>query len=263
MTSEPKVNSGQKIAIVTGGSRGIGRNTAVSLAERGVDLIITYQSNRAEADAAVTAIEVMGRTAVALQLEVGDIGSLSDFADRVRATLQDTWGRSDFDYLVNNAGSHRRGRIGEITETDFDYLCNIHFKGVFFLIQELLPLMTDGGRIINVSSALTRFITPGSTNSAVYASMKGAVEVLTRYMAQELGSRGITVNAVAPGAIETDFGGGVVRDNREVNRLIASHTALGRAGLTDDIGPMIASLLSDANRWVTGQRIEASGGMFL
>ena len=262
MTSESTANSG-RIALVTGGSRGLGSNTAISLARVGTHVIITYQSNRKEAEATVAAIKAIGREAIALQLDCADIASFAAFASRLSAHLRETWGRAHFDYLINNGGSHRRGRIGEVTEDDFDYLCNVHFKGVLFLTQRLLPLLVDGGRIVNVSSGLTRFITPGSTNSVVYASMKGAVEVLTRYMAQDLARRGITVNVVAPGAIETDFGGAVVRDNLEVHRLIAANTALGRVGVPEDIGPMIASLLSEANRWVTGQRIEVSGGMFL
>jgi NAD(P)-dependent dehydrogenase (short-subunit alcohol dehydrogenase family) len=255
-----KQNSTPRLAIVTGASRGLGRNTALNLAKRGVDVIITYHSNQAEADSAVAAIEALGRKAEALRLDVGDAASFSDFAAQVRQALTRTWGRDRFDYLVNNAGVSAPGTIAEMTEADFDRLVDIHFKGVFFLTQKLLPLIADGGRIVNISSGLARFALPGY---GVYGALKGAVEVLTRYMAKELGPRGITANVVAPGAIETDFSGGLVRDNPEVNKHIAAQTALGRVGLPDDIGPMIAALLSDENRWVTAQRIEVSGGMFL
>jgi len=254
------LNSTPKLAIVTGASRGLGRNTALSLANRGVDVILTYQSNQAEADSAVAAIEALGRRAVALQLDVGNAASFGDFAGQVAKALAQTWGRDRFDYLVNNAGVAAPGSIAEMTEADFDRLVDIHFKGVFFLTQKLLPLIADGGRIVNISSGLARFAMPGY---AAYGALKGAVEVLTRYMAKELGPRGIAVNVVAPGAIETDFGGGRVRDDAELNRHVAAQTALGRVGVPDDIGPMIAALLSDENRWVNAQRIEVSGGMFL
>ena len=249
-----------KLAIITGGSRGLGRNTALSLAGRGVDVILTYHSNRGEADSAVKAIEGQGCKAIALQLDAGEVGSFPGFAAEVSSTLGSTWGRDRFDFLVNNAGTSHHAPFLETTEADFDRLMNVHFKGVYFLTQKLVPMMEDGGRIVNVSSGLARFAFPGSS---AYASMKGAVEVLTRYLAKELGSRGIAVNTVAPGAIETDFSGGMVRDNPEVNRMVASMTALGRAGVPDDIGPMIASLLSDDNRWVNAQRIEVSGGTLI
>ena len=252
-------NSTSKLAIVTGASRGLGRNTALNLAKRGVDVIVTYHSNRAEADAAVAEIEALGRKAVALQLDAGKVSSFAAFVDGVRSALSG-WGRDRFDYLVNNAGVSAPGSITDMREADFDQLVDIHFKGMFFLTQGLLPLMADGGRIVNISSGLARFALPGY---AVYGALKGAVEVMTRYMAKELGGRGITVNVVAPGAIETDFGGGAVRDNADLNKFVAAQTALGRVGLPDDIGPMIAALLSDENRWVTAQRIEVSGGMFL
>jgi NAD(P)-dependent dehydrogenase (short-subunit alcohol dehydrogenase family) len=260
MPKQMQVNSTGKVAIVTGASRGLGRNTAISLAERGTDVIVTYHSNRAEADSLVGAIEALGRKAVALRLDASDIASFGGFAEQVQAALRSVWARDCFDHLVNNAGAHHPAPLGQITEADFDRLCNLHFKGVLFLTQKLLPLIAEGGRIVNLSTGLTRFVSEGS---AAYASMKGAVEVLTRYMAKELAPRGITVNAVAPGAIGTDFLGGAVRDNPELNRAVAENTALGRAGVPDDIGPMIAALLSDANRWVTAQRIEVSGGMYL
>jgi NAD(P)-dependent dehydrogenase (short-subunit alcohol dehydrogenase family) len=248
------------IALVTGGSRGLGRATVLKLAEHGTDVILTYRSQRAEADAVVAQIEKVGRRAVALQLDVGDAGSFDAFAARVRDTLAKRWQRERFDYLVNNAGVGIHAPLAQTSEAQFDELMNVHLKGVFFLTQKLLPLIADGGRIVNLSSGLARFALPGY---AAYAAMKGGVEVLTRYMAKELGPRGIAVNVVAPGAIETDFGGGVVRDNAQVNAFVASQTALGRVGLPDDIGGVIASLLARENRWVNAQRIEASGGMFL
>lgn len=245
-----------KIALVTGGSRGLGRNTAVSLARRGVDVIVTYHSRASEAQAAVAEIETAGARAVALQLDSGDTSSFPGFVEQVHQALG-VLGGERLDFLVNNAGTGLHKPIAETTEEDFDALYRIHLKGVFFLTQALLPLMKDGGRIVNLSSGLTRIIIPGMS---AYAAMKGAVEVLTKYMAKELGARGIAVNVVAPGAIETDFGGGMVRDNPDMNKFIAANTALGRAGLPDDIGPMIASLLSDDNRWINAQRIEVSGG---
>ena len=260
MPSENIIESSTKIALITGSSRGLGRSTALSLAERGVDVVITYHSNQAEALTAVAAVEKLGRKAVALRLDTSDVSTFEAFAHELSTALRKTWHRDRFDFLINNAGTAVHAPFIATKEADFDHLVNIHFKGVFFLTQRLLPLFRDGGRIVNLSSGLARFTTPGYV---AYASMKGAIEVLTRYLAKELGSRGITVNTVAPGAIETDFGGGVVRDNAEINRQVASVTALGRVGLPDDIGPMIASLLSDANRWITGQRIEVSGGMFL
>lgn len=246
-----------KIALVTGASRGLGRSAALSIARHGGDVVLTYQSRAEDAQAAVAEIAAMGRKAVAFQLDTGDVAGFAPFADRLRAALRDTWGRDTFDHLVNNAGHGTYATLEQTTEAQFDDLVNVHFKGVFFLTQALLPLIADGGRIVNLSSGLTRTSFPGY---AAYACVKGAVEVLTCYMAKELGGRGIAVNTVAPGAIETDFGGGGVRDNAEVNKLFAGMTALGRAGLPDDIGPMIASLLSEDNRWVNAQRIEVSGG---
>lgn len=258
MTTENIDKSKTKIAIITGGSRGLGRNAAIHLARRGVDVIVTYHANQAEAESAVTEIEALGQKAVALRLDAGDVASFDAFVAEIGQALRKTWGRDRFDFLVNNAGTSYHASFTETTEAEFDKLYNVHFKGVYFLTQKLLPLIQDGGRIVNISSGLARFSNPGSS---AYAAMKGAVEVLTRYLAKELGSRGIAVNTVAPGAIQTDFSGGIVRDNPEVNKLVASMTALGRAGLPDDIGPMIASLLSEDNRWVNGQRIEVSGGM--
>jgi NAD(P)-dependent dehydrogenase (short-subunit alcohol dehydrogenase family) len=248
-----------KTAIITGGSRGLGRNTALNLAHRGVNIIFTYRANQKEADTLTSEIERVGTKAAAFRLDTGDIHAFDGFVAEVRRTLQ-AWGQERFDYLINNAGNSLRKPFEQTTEAEFDGIVNVHFKGVYFLTQKLLPLLNDGGRIINISSGLSRFSLPGTS---VYGAAKGAVEVLTRYLAKELGPRGITVNAVAPGAIQTDFGGGVVRDNPEYNKRIAEMTALGRAGVADDIGPMIASLLSDDNRWVNGQRIEVSGGMSL
>jgi NAD(P)-dependent dehydrogenase (short-subunit alcohol dehydrogenase family) len=251
--------SNGKIAIVTGGSRGLGRNTVLSLAKRGVDSIFTYHSNQAEADKVVDLVTDVGRQAIALQLDTGDVAAFDPFVQSVRQVLAKL-GAERFDYLVNNAGISHHNAVEKTTEEELDSLYNVHFKGVFFLTQALLPLITDGGRIVMISSGLTRVALPGS---ASYASMKGAIEVLTRYLAQELGPRRIAVNTVAPGAIATDFSGGMVRDNPELNKRVADMTALGRAGLPDDIGPMIASLLSQDNRWINAQRIEVSGGMSL
>ncbi|HRD67690.1 MAG TPA: SDR family oxidoreductase [Candidatus Competibacter sp.] len=249
-----------KIAIVTGGSRGLGKNTALHLATKGIDTILTYHSQQVEAEHAVAEIERLGARAVALRLDVADSANFSAFIEQVQLALQTHWQRDRFDFLVNNAGIGIHAAFAETTEKQFDLLMNVHFKGVFFLTQALLPLIADGGRIVNLSSGLARFALPGY---AAYASMKGAIEVLTKYLAKELGPRGIAVNVVAPGAIETDFGGGAVRDNAQINAFIASQTALGRVGLPDDIGGVIASLLSEDNRWINAQRIEASGGMFL
>lgn len=260
MSAENNTNSKTKIALVTGGSRGLGRNTAICLARKGIDVVLTYHSNKAEADATVTAIKALGGNAFVLQLDTGAIKTFDAFASSLNGALKDNWGASSFNYLINNAGIGIGKPFAETTEADFDTLMNIHFKGVYFLTQKLLPLIADGGRIINLSSGLARFSFPGYS---AYASMKGAIEVLSRYLAKELGARGIAVNTVAPGAIETDFGGGVVRDNSDMNKMIAGLTALGRVGVPDDIGPMIALLLSEDNRWINGQRIEVSGGIFL
>jgi len=250
----------QRIALITGGSRGLGKNAALKLAAKGIHVLLTYNSNQQEAQKVVAEIEQFGVKAAALQLNVADSASFEKFAEQVQQQLQHTWQRSTFDYLVNNAGVGLYGSFAETSEAVFDELMNIHFKGPFFLTQRLLPMIQDGGRILNVSSGLARFALPGF---AAYASMKGAMEVLTRYQAKELGARGISVNIIAPGAIETDFGGGRVRDNAEMNQHIAAQTALGRTGLPDDIGGAIAALLSDELGWMNAQRIEVSGGMFL
>lgn len=250
----------KKIALVTGSSRGLGKNTALALAEKGVDVIVTYRSSEGEANDVVSKIADMGGKAISLQLDTSDTKTFPDFTRQVKQSLQDTWQTDCLDFLVNNAGIGINSPFAETTEEDFDRLFNIQIKGVFFLTQKLLPLIKDGGRIVNISSGLARFTLPGY---AAYASAKGAVEVLTRYLAKELGQRQIRVNVVAPGAIETDFAGGVVRDTEQINNFIASQTALGRVGVPDDIGGAIATLLSEENRWINGQRIEVSGGMYL
>ncbi len=252
-------NETNKTAIITGGSRGLGRNTALQLARRGVDILFTYRANKEEAESLIREAEGLGRRAAAFRLDTGDVKAFDGFVAEMRKTLQ-AWGRDRFDYLVNNAGNSLHAGFAETTEAQFDEIFNVHVKGVYFLTQKLLPLMSDGGRIVNVSSGLARFSLPGSS---AYGAAKGAVEVLTRYLAKELGPRGIAVNVVAPGAIETDFSGGMVRDNPDLNKRVAEMTALGRVGVPDDIGPMIAALLSDENRWINGQRIEVSGGMAL
>lgn len=245
------------ISLITGGNRGLGRNTAVSIARHGGDVILTYRSGKDGADAVVAEIEALGRKAVALQLDTGDISTFPAFADAVRAALAATWGRDTIDHLVNNAGHGEMADFADTTEAQFDALFNVHVKGVFFLTQTLLAVLADGGRIINFSSGLTRVSFPGFS---AYSAAKGAVETLSVYMAKELGGRGISVNTVAPGAIETDFLGGAVRDIPDYNSAFAGMTALGRVGVPDDIGPMIASLLGPDNRWINGQRIEVSGG---
>jgi len=248
------------IALITGASRGLGRNIALHLAANGVDIIGTYKSNKEEAESLVAEIEAKGRRAAALRFDAGDIASFKEFTGEVGAALKTKFGAGRFDYLVNNAGVGIHTPIESASEADFDLLVNIHFKGVFFLTQKMLPLMNDGGRILNLSSGLSRFSMKGYS---VYGSLKGAIDVLTRYLAQELGPRRIAVNALAPGAIETDFGGGMVRDNEAINKMIAGSTALGRVGLPDDIGKAAAFLLSAEAGWINGQRVEASGGIFL
>jgi NAD(P)-dependent dehydrogenase (short-subunit alcohol dehydrogenase family) len=254
------MSSPQRIALITGGNRGIGRSAAVHLAKDGVDPVITYRSHAEEAAEVVAEIEGLGRKAVALQLDTGEAATFADFADTLAATLRETWDRDTFDFLVNNAGNSSDSAFAEVTEEEFDRLVDIHFKGVFFLTQRLLDQLADGGAIVNLSSGLARFSYP---KRVAYGSVKGAVEVLTRYLAAELGPRGIRVNAIAPGAVATDFSGGAVRDTPAMQESIASVTALGRVAVADDIGPVIASILRDDNRWVTGQRIEASGGVHL
>src|SRR6204780_951585 len=246
-----------KIALVTGGSRGIGRNTVVSLAKRGVHTIFTYHSHSTDAEAVVAAVDA-GTQAIALQMDAGNVASFDAFVESVKDAVAKL-GATRFDFLVNNAGNnHHNMPFEKATEEELDSIYNVHFKGVFFLTQKLLPLINDGGRIVNISTVRTRTASPGG---AVYASMKGAVEVLSRHLAKELGPRRMAANVVAAGPVETNFSGGIVRDNPAVNKMIAENTALGRAGLPEDLGPMIASLLSDENHWVNAQRIEVAGGV--
>jgi NAD(P)-dependent dehydrogenase (short-subunit alcohol dehydrogenase family) len=249
-----------KIAIVTGGSRGLGKSMCLHLAAKGHGVLLTYRSKKAAAEDVCALVAKSGQKAVALQLDAGDSKTFGAFAENVKRALRETWNRGDFDFLINNAGMGFYALFAQASEEQFDQLMNVHLKGPFFLTQKLLPLMKDGGRILNMSSGLARFSLPGYS---AYAAMKGGIEVLTRYMAKELGARKIAVNVIAPGAIETDFGGGVVRDNKEMNSMIASSTALGRVGLPDDIGGAVAALLSDDCQWVNGQRIEVAGGIFL
>lgn len=244
------------IALITGGSRGLGRSAALHLARAGVDIVLTWHTNEEAARAVVAEIEALGRKATALQLDSSDNAGFAAFVAALRPALSEM-GDGRFDYLVNNAGTGLYVPYPEVTEAQFDAMLLVHFKGPYFLTQALLPLIRDGGRILNVSSGLARFALPGSS---AYGSMKGAVEVWTRYLAKELGPRGISANVIAPGAVETDFGGGRVRDNAEMNRYIASQTAMGRVGLPDDIGGAVAAILTSSSNWVTGQRIEASGG---
>ena len=245
------------LSLVTGANRGLGRNTALSIARQGGDVILTYRNGAEEAQRVVDEIRALGRKAVALQLDVAQVATFPAFAAAVRTALATHWDRTRLDHLINNAGQGEMASIAETTEAQFDALFDTHVKGVFFLTQALLPLIADGGRIINLSSGLTRVSVAGFS---AYSAAKGAVETLTVYMAKEFGSRGITANAVAPGAIETDFLGGAVRDLPDLNKQFAGMTALGRVGVPDDIGPMIANLLAPGNRWITGQRIEVSGG---
>ncbi|OGX92272.1 short-chain dehydrogenase [Hymenobacter coccineus] len=250
--------STNKIALVTGGSRGLGKNMALNLAQKGIDVLLTYHSQQADADAVVAEIRALGRRAAALPLDVANAAGFDAFFAQVKTTLQQDFQAERFQFLINNAGTGLHAAFAETTEAQFDEMVNVHLKGPFFLTQKALPLLEDGGRIINVSSGLARFSLPGSS---AYASMKGAIEVLTRYQAKELGARGIAANVVAPGAIATDFSGGMVRDNAHVNAMVAGMTALGRVGEPDDIGPIVAFLCTDEARWINAQRLEASGGM--
>lgn len=249
-----------KIAVITGGSRGLGRSMALHLSQKGADVIITYNSKKEEAMEVVNLIEKNGQKAYALKLDVGDIKSFDTFTKELKDVLKSKWQKDQFNYLVNNAGIGLDATILETTEEQFDLLTNIHFKGPFFLTQKLFPLISDNGKIINISSGLARFSYPGK---AVYGALKGAIEVLTRYMAKEFGGRGIIVNTIAPGPIATDFGGGLVRDNETYNKALSSQTALGRVGLADDVGGAVAAILSDESNWINAQRIEVSGGILI
>lgn len=252
--------SNSKIALITGGSRGLGKEMALRIAEKGLDVVLTYHNKKDEAQAVVQQIEALGQKAVALQLNVGQVGTFNAFFASLQQVLQTHFGTDKIDFLVNNAGIGIHAAFAETTEEQFDELLNIHFKGSFFLTQKALPFFNSGGGIINISTGLARFSFPGY---AAYAAMKGAIETLTKYQAKELGAKGIRVNVVAPGAIETDFGGGAVRDNAALNAQIASTTALGRVGLPEDIGGVVAFLCTDEARWMNAQRIELSGGMML
>ena len=249
-----------RIALITGANRGIGRATALALARDGVDVIITYRSHGDEADEVVAGVGELGRKAGAFRLDTGEVSSFDAFVAEVADALQESWARDTFDFLVNNAGMQITASFAGATEEGFDRMVDVHLKGVFFLTQKLLPLLADCGSIVNVSSGTTRFYTP---ERIVYGAVKGAIEVFTRYLAQEVGPRGITVNTIAPGATATDFSDGVLRDNQQLQKLITSVTALGRYGTAEDIARAIAALLGDGNRWITGQRIEVSGGMHL
>jgi len=249
-----------KIALITGGSRGLGRNSAIKIAQKGLDVILTYKSNREEADRVVEEIQSLGQKAIAYQLDTKEVKSFDAFVKTVGDHLEENTGNRNIDYLINNAGTALYCPIPEVSEEQLDDMVDIHFKGVFFLTQKFLPFMNEGGGIINVSSGLARFTLPGSS---VYGSMKAAIDMLTKYQAKELGARKIKSNVVAPGAIETDFGGGRTRDDKNINTMVANNTALGRAGVPDDIGGIVAFLCTEDARWINGQRIEASGGMFL
>jgi NAD(P)-dependent dehydrogenase (short-subunit alcohol dehydrogenase family) len=249
-----------KIALVTGGSRGLGKNMAVRLADYGNDVIITYHSQKEAADAVVSEIEAKGKKAAALQYDSSDFKSLDNFLKQVVQTLQNKWNANKFDFLINNAGVGATIPFANVTESDFDRLMNIHFKSVYFLTQKSLPVMNDNGRVLNISTGTTRFSNPGYS---VYAAMKGAIEIFTKYLAKEIGARGITANVVAPGPIETDFNNAFIRNNPDRKTIIASLTALGRVGQAEDIGGIVAFLCSEDARWINGQRIEVSGGINL
>jgi len=254
------MENNSKIALVTGGSRGLGKDMALKLAKNGINVVLTYNSRKDEAENVVAQIEQAGRKAAALQLNTGDLKSFDAFFGQLKETLQNTFHTDRFDYLINNAGIGRNGSVADTTEEAFDELMNVHFKGVYFLTRKALLQMNDGGGIVNISSGLARFSLPGYS---AYASMKGAIEVFTRYLAKELGPRGIKANVIAPGAIATDFAGGHVRDNAQLNEMVSNMTALGRVGVAEDIGGVVAFLCTEDGRWINAQRIEVSGGMYI
>lgn len=247
-----------KIALVTGGSRGLGKDMALQIASKGIDVIITYRNNEEQAAGVVKAITATGRKAAALHLDMSDFNSLDTFVSSVADVLQKKWNTKNFDFLVNNAGMGATVPFTDVTEQVFNEFLNVHFKGVYFLTQKLLPLLNNGARIINISTGTTRFSNPGYS---VYASMKGAVEVLTKYLAKELGSRGITANIVAPGPIETDFNNATIRSNPQIKNTLSSLSPLGRVGKAGDIGGVVAFLCTEEAAWINGQRIEVSGGI--
>lgn len=248
------------ISLITGANRGLGRNSALNIARKGGDVILTYRNGEDQAKAVIAEIEALGRKAVALQIDVSDIAHFAGFAEQVKAVLRDVWQRDSFNHLVNNAGHGEMASFAQTTEAQFDLMFAVHVKGVYFLTQALLPLLADGGRIVNFSTGLTRVSYPGFS---AYSAAKGAIEILTLYMAKELADRGITANTIAPGAMATDFLGGAVRDIPDYNDAFAGMIALGRVGVPDDVGPMVAALLSEDGRWVTAQRIEVSGGQVI
>jgi NAD(P)-dependent dehydrogenase (short-subunit alcohol dehydrogenase family) len=247
-----------KIALVTGGSRGLGKDMATSIAKKGIDVVLTYRTNEEEAKQTVTAIEALGQKAVALQLDMSDFKSLDSFVQQVAATLQSTWNTASFDFLVNNAGMGATVPFLQVTEELFTDFLNVHFKGIYFLTQKLVPVINEGGRIINISTGTTRFSNPGYS---VYASMKGTIEVFTKYLAKELGVKGIGANVVAPGPVETDFNNAAIRNNPQMKAVMSSMSPLGRVGVAEDIGSVVAFLCTDDARWINGQRIEVSGGI--
>jgi NAD(P)-dependent dehydrogenase (short-subunit alcohol dehydrogenase family) len=249
-----------KIALVTGGSRGLGKNMALALAKKQIGVILTYREKQVEAQEVVNEITKLGGKAIALPLDIGNLSSFDDFLQAVSNALKSIWGVERFDFLINNAGIGATIPIAQVTEEAFDLLLNIHFKGVYFLTQKSLLMMNDGGRVINISTGTTRFVVP---SYSVYASIKSAIETFTRYLAKEIGSRGMAANVVAPGAIETDFNGAAIRNNPQMKSYLASQTALGRVGEAEDIGGVIAFLCTEEARWINGQRIEVSGGMML
>lgn len=248
----------QKIALVTGGSRGLGKEMALSLAKKGIDVIITWRTNEQEASNVAASVQEMGRKAAVLHLDMTNPAELDQFVNSVKGALQSVWQANTFDFLVNNAGMGATVPFEQVTEALFDEFMNVHFKGVYFLTQKCIPLINPGGRIINISSGTTRFSNPGYS---VYASMKGAIEVFTRYLAKELGSKGIAANVVAPGPIETDFNNAAIRNNPNMKGMLSSLTPLGRVGTSEDIGGVVAFLCTEDGRWINGQRIEVSGGI--
>jgi NAD(P)-dependent dehydrogenase (short-subunit alcohol dehydrogenase family) len=249
-----------KIALVTGGSRGLGKDMALSLAKKGIDVILTYRGNEEMAQATVKEIEQLGQKALALHFDLSQPAGIKDFVQAVKDALQSHWQSSSLDYLVNNAGMGATVPFEQVTEELFNEFLNVHFKGVYFLTQQLVPLINEGGRIINISTGTTRFCVPGYS---VYASMKGAIEVFTKYLAKELGAKGITANVVAPGPIETDFNSGAIRNNPQMKGVLSSLSPLGRVGAADDIGSVVAFLCTPDAKWINGQRIEVSGGINL
>jgi NAD(P)-dependent dehydrogenase (short-subunit alcohol dehydrogenase family) len=250
--------TGTKIALVTGGSRGLGKDMALQLAGKGIDVILTYRTNKEEAEKLVKEIEQGGRKAAALQLDMSQPDRLDDFVQQTKSVLNSHWKGSSFDFLINNAGMGATVPFTEVTEAMFDEFLNVHFKGVFFLTQKLLPYINQGGGIINISTGTTRFSNPGYS---VYASMKGAIEVFTRYLAKELGPKGIRANVVAPGPVETDFNSAAIRNNPQMKERLSGLSPLGRVGRASDIGGVVAFLCSEEAAWVNGQRIEVSGGI--